>query len=108
MPSRNRYREVLENVYRAHLDFKKEFHSAEGGRGKNTKGRRKAEAELEEFRKHLQILNELLEGLRKSVQSGSVQAIDDLMEYLAVDHSSIQLRLCEGEVLQTAQESCSH
>lgn len=85
MPSRDRYRELLENVYRAHLDFKKEFHSTKRGRGKNAKGRRKAEAELEEFNKHLGILNHLLEDLRKRVQSGGTQAIDDLIEYLAVD-----------------------
>lgn len=85
MPSRDFYRKLLENVYRAHLDFKKEFNNAKGGRSKNAKGRRKAEAELEEFRKHLGILNDCLEALRKRVQSGSPQAIDDLVEYLAVD-----------------------
>lgn len=85
MPSPERYRELLENVRRAHLDFKNAYRFANGSRGKNSKGRGKAEAELEELYKHLRILGGLLEDIRKRVADGSSQAVDDLIEYLAVD-----------------------
>lgn len=88
MSSRERYRELLENVHRARLEFKHAYGNANEGRGKKSKDanrHRKAEAELEEFYKHLRILNDSLDVLWKGLDSGSSQAIDDLIEYLAVD-----------------------
>lgn len=85
MPSRERYRELLENVRRAQLDFKNEYRLPKGSRDKNSKGRRKAEAELEKLYKPLRILYGLLEDIRKRLADGSSQAVDDLLEYLAVD-----------------------
>lgn len=85
MASRERYRELLENVRRAHLDFKNAYRRAKAGGDKDSKGLGKAEAEREEFYKHLRILSGLLEDIRKRVQDGGSEAIDDLIEYLAVD-----------------------
>lgn len=85
MPSRERYRELLENVRRADLDFKDAYRLAKESGDKNSKRRGKPEAQLEEFYKHLRILSGLLEDIRRRLADGSPQAVDDLIEYLAVD-----------------------
>lgn len=85
MPSRERYRELLENVRRADLDFKNAYRVAKESRDKTLKRRGEAEAQLEEFYEQLRVLGVLLEDIRKRVQDGSSKAIDELIEYLAVD-----------------------
>jgi hypothetical protein len=85
MSTRDRYRELLQNVREAHRSFKKSFSEMGSWRSKDEKAVAKTKGLRDIFYKEAGVLNAILKPLTKRLLAGDEQVIDDVLEFLATD-----------------------
>jgi hypothetical protein len=86
VPSREWYRELLENIRKAHKAHAAAYKKARSESGTNQKAHAATKKELETLHGHLQIFyEEALAPLAKPFLAGEPTAIDEILTFLEVD-----------------------
>jgi len=86
MPNRERYRLLLEHIYRAHAEHRKIWEETKRKTGNNTEAYKTAQKASRELFRNLEVLYETtLTPLRQAFLEGQSQAIGEIITFLGVD-----------------------
>jgi hypothetical protein len=86
LPSRQRYRELLENIQKAHAAHAEAFKNAPSSLRTNSKAHEAVKKELDALYSHLKLFYENVLGpLAETFLAGNSNAIDEVLNFLEVD-----------------------